>query len=126
MKSYIDRNMKECKSVATPKSRDSGRWWMFAVFMILDMKDAGGLLKRKWWEALTVECGWTVLSTPEWNSRFPFATVCNMIATSSDHGPILLQWQQGGRYKKKGKKMFRYEIMWESHEDFFSWMANAW
>ena len=66
------------------------------------------------------------LSTPEWNSRFPFATVRNMIATSSDHGPILLQWQQGGRYKKKGKKMFRYEIMWESHEDFFSWMANAW
>ena len=61
MKSYIDRNMKECKSVATPKSRDSGRWWMFAVFMILDMKDTGGLLKRKWWEALTVECGWTVL-----------------------------------------------------------------
>jgi len=26
----------------------------------------------------------------------------------------------------KGKKMFRYEIMWESHNDFAPWMINTW
>ena len=44
------------------------------------------------------------LSTPEWNSRFPFATVHNMIATSSDHGPILLQCNKEGATRRKGRK----------------------
>jgi hypothetical protein len=28
--------------------------------------------------------------------------------------------------KIQGKKMFRYEVMWESHENFSPWMFNAW
>ena len=44
------------------------------------------------------------LSTPEWNSRFPFATVRNMIATSSDHGPILLQCNKEGATRRKGRE----------------------
>jgi endonuclease/exonuclease/phosphatase family metal-dependent hydrolase len=60
------------------------------------------------------------LATPEWSSLFPIATVRHMAAVASDHGPILLQWRQGdgGRRKRRGKKLFMYETMWESHEDF--------
>ena len=67
------------------------------------------------------------LSTPDWIAHFPQAVVRNMSAAASDHGPILLQWrQEAGRRKRGGKKMFRYHVMWESHEDFTPWMSNAW
>jgi hypothetical protein len=39
--------MKEYRSAAMPKSKASERWWMYADFMIWDMKDVGGGLRRK-------------------------------------------------------------------------------
>jgi hypothetical protein len=68
-----------------------------------------------------------VLATPEWNIRFPLATVRHMAAAASDHGPILLQWaQKRGSRSKKEKKRFQYEVMWESHEEFNSWLSDIW
>ena len=50
-----------------------------------------------------------------------------MTAAASDHGPILLTWRQdAGQWKRRGKKIFKYEVMWESHENFTPWMSNAW
>jgi hypothetical protein len=50
-----------------------------------------------------------------------------MSVAASDHRPILLRWrQEEGRRKRRGKKLFRYEVMWESHENFTLWMSNAW
>ena len=68
------------------------------------------------------------LATPVWNSLFPFATVPNLAAAASDHGPILLQWRQevGVKRKQRGKKLFRYETMWESHEEFSTWITDTW
>jgi hypothetical protein len=48
------------------------------------------------------------------------------LAPLSDHGPILLllQWTYTLRCRR-GRKLFRYEIMWESHEDFPSMMIEC-
>ena len=68
------------------------------------------------------------LATPVWNSLFLSAMVRNLAAAASDHGPILLRWRQetGGNRKQKGKKLFKYETMWETHEDFSSWLTETW
>ena len=43
---YIDLSMKEYKNVAMHKSKASMRWWMYAAYLILDLKDADGLLRK--------------------------------------------------------------------------------
>jgi hypothetical protein len=59
------------------------------------------------------------LATADWSSRFPFARVQNLTSAVSDHGSILLTWDQGAGcrrgQRKKGK--FRYELMWETHDE---------
>jgi uncharacterized membrane-anchored protein len=51
-----------------------------------------------------------------------------MVAAASDHGPILLKWNQQpvaqGGMKKKNK--FHYEVMWEAHEEFSTWLSEVW
>ena len=67
------------------------------------------------------------LATPDWNALFPLASVLHRVAAASDHGPILLQWRQEPEDRRsKGKKIFHYEIMWESHEEFSPWLSNVW
>jgi len=54
--------------------------------------------------------------------------VSHLTAASSDHGPIVLQWGENLDHlrKRKRKKVFKYELMWESHEDFFPMLAQMW
>jgi exonuclease III len=66
------------------------------------------------------------LATAEWSNRFPMATVQNMAAASSDHGPILLTWAKKQDRAQRGKRKFKYELMWESHDEFSPMMSNAW
>jgi len=67
------------------------------------------------------------LATPEWSTRFPDAMVLHMTAAASDHGPILLKWKPArSRPKPKGKRPFRYELMWETHTDFVPWLTRTW
>jgi hypothetical protein len=54
------------------------------------------------------------------------ATVQNMAAASSDHGPILLTWAKKPDRAQRGKRKFKYELMWESHDEFSPMMSNAW
>jgi hypothetical protein len=50
------------------------------------------------------------LASAEWRSRFPLATVENMAAASSNHGPILLRWEpkEDVRAAKRSTGNFRY------------------
>ena len=55
------------------------------------------------------------------------ARVTHLTAAASDHDPIMLRWQQvSGRKGRKKKKMFGYEMMWESHDQFFSMPTKTW
>jgi len=67
------------------------------------------------------------LATADWCSRFSEARVSHLTGAASDHDPILLQWEQDERdRRRKKKKIFRYEVMWESHEDFIAMLAQTW
>jgi hypothetical protein len=45
----------------------------------------------------------------------------------SDHDPILLQWAPEERKKKnRRKKLFRYEMVWETHDNFVNMLAQTW
>jgi hypothetical protein len=68
------------------------------------------------------------LASAEWRSRFPLATVENLVATSSDHGPILLRWEpkEDVRAAKRSTGNFRYGLMWESHTEFSPMMVQTW
>ena len=60
------------------------------------------------------------LATADWCTRFPMARVTHLTAAASDHDPIMLRWQQvSGRKGRKKKKIFRYEMMWEAHDQLF-------
>jgi hypothetical protein len=50
------------------------------------------------------------------------------MSVHSDHCPILLSLEEQSRQpqRRKEEKIFRYEIMWESHENFVSALDNAW
>jgi hypothetical protein len=67
------------------------------------------------------------LATADWCDRFPNGTVENLVAASSDHGPILLRWnqQEDQRVRRKGGR-FRYEMMWETHSEFTLMMQQVW
>ncbi|CAN6305188.1 unnamed protein product [Urochloa humidicola] len=67
------------------------------------------------------------LATTDWCMRFPMARVFHLTAAASDHDPIMLRWQQvSGRKGRKKRKMFRYEMMWEAHDEFFPMLAKTW
>jgi len=67
------------------------------------------------------------LATADWCSRFSEARVSHLTGAASDHGPILLRWEQDeSDRRRKKKKIFRYEVMWESHEDFIAMLAQTW
>jgi hypothetical protein len=68
------------------------------------------------------------LATADWSSRFPDASVRHLAAAASDHGPILFQWRQSQRVQKHTEKtnLFRYEMMWETHDEFSPMMLQAW
>jgi hypothetical protein len=67
------------------------------------------------------------LATPTWCTRFPLANVQHlaMVATS-DHLPLLLRFDSSDRQAKPAdSKLFRYEVMWESHKEFAAALAQS-
>ena len=61
------------------------------------------------------------------SARYPLATVRNMTAAASDHGPILLKWRHdGGTRRRRARGRFKYELMWEDHEEFTPMVSEAW
>ena len=51
----------------------------------------------------------------------------NLVVAASDHGPIRLRWRQDTCTNRRvRKKLFRYEVMWETNQDFTLSMAHLW
>ena len=68
------------------------------------------------------------LASNEWCERFPVASVRHLTEASSDHCPILLSWEEHERPQRRAgaEAVFRYEVMWERHEDFQPSLEQAW
>ena len=68
------------------------------------------------------------LATADWCAHFPLATVRHLTSASSDHCPILLSWEEERRPPRPGGagNIFRYELMWERHDDFQPVLQDAW
>jgi hypothetical protein len=67
------------------------------------------------------------LATADWSTRFPLATVHHLTAVKSDHSPILLLNEMEAHNRRIGNdKLFRYELMWERHEEFQPMLTSAW
>jgi hypothetical protein len=68
-----------------------------------------------------------VLASSEWCNRFPFATVTHLTAVKSDHSPILLlNEMEAGNQRIALAKPFRYEVMWERHDELKPTVAAGW
>jgi hypothetical protein len=67
------------------------------------------------------------LATVPWSTRFPLASVTHLTGVTSDHGPILLRWRETTNQRQSmNDKIFRYEVMWERHDDFRPFLDEAW
>jgi hypothetical protein len=67
------------------------------------------------------------MATASWSTRYPMATVTNLTGITLDHGPILLRWRESAQKRRAtNEKKFRYEIMWEGHEEFKPFLVDAW
>jgi hypothetical protein len=67
------------------------------------------------------------LVSVEWSTRFPLATLHHPHMVKSDHSPILLLNEMEAHNQQiANEKLFRYEVMWEHHEEFKQTLENAW
>jgi hypothetical protein len=90
-----------------------GRSWTF------EKKVAGGTFCRVRLDR--------ALATASWSSMFPPASVTNLTGVTSDHGPILLRWYETASQRRDtNDRIFRYEVMWEGHENFKPFLEGAW
>ncbi|XP_071685015.1 uncharacterized protein [Lolium perenne] len=66
------------------------------------------------------------LATTPWSARFPLARVSHLTGGTSDHGPILLWWRETEKQQRVTQdKIFRYEVIWEGHEQFKPFLVDA-
>ena len=66
-----------------------------------------------------------VLACSAWTAQFPRARVDHLTAGSSDHVPIILH-PHGEAWVTQRQHVFRYETMWESHDQLHTKVANDW
>lgn len=58
------------------------------------------------------------LATADWSTLFSLAIVSHHTAAASDYGPILFRWKHASKGWQRARGAFKYELMWETHEDF--------
>ena len=67
------------------------------------------------------------LASADWCTRFPFASVHHLYAVKSDHSPILLlNEMEASNQRIAVDKPFRYEVMWERHDNFRPMIEEVW
>lgn len=67
------------------------------------------------------------LATADWCAMFPMATVRHLSAVKSDHMPLLLMNHMEAHNQRIAvDRPFRYETMWERHEEFLPLLEEAW
>jgi hypothetical protein len=67
------------------------------------------------------------LASADWCTRLPFASVKHLHAVKSDHSPILLlNEMEASNQRIALDKPFRYEAMWERHDNFKPLVEDTW
>ncbi|XP_071677059.1 uncharacterized protein [Lolium perenne] len=67
------------------------------------------------------------MATLAWSERFRTASLRHLMGVSSDHSPIFLRWRESARERRIiEEKIFRYELMWEKHENFRPHLEEVW
>lgn len=64
------------------------------------------------------------LGLVEWNTLFPTAYLNPWTAATSDHGPVLLHLSM--RNVLLPEKLFRFEVMWETHNRWAEKVRSQW
>jgi hypothetical protein len=57
---------------------------------------------------------------------FEGASVQVLAARSSDHKPLLLNWENNGQGNDKGKRGFKFEMSWTLDEEYQKVVEEAW
>jgi hypothetical protein len=90
-----------------------GNWWTY------EKRVAGGAFCK-------VRLDRALASAP-WSEMFPGAILRHLTGAASDHCPIFLRWRATARQRRSTEdKIFRYEVMWESHEQFKPHLDGVW
>lgn len=90
-----------------------GRWWTYEKCVV------GGSFCRVRLDR--------DLATAAWSGLFPLARVSHLTGVASDHCPIMLRWKETANERRRtDDKIFRYEVMWESHENFKLFLNDVW
>ncbi|XP_073358198.1 uncharacterized protein [Aegilops tauschii subsp. strangulata] len=87
-----------------------GRFWTY------EKKVAGGSYTRVRLDR--------AMATAEWNKKYPDAHLKHLTVATSDHCPILLNFN--GTRPPDHKKNFKYEVMWETHETWSETISSSW
>jgi hypothetical protein len=66
------------------------------------------------------------LASLPWWEHFPNAVVRNLTAAKSDHCPLLVVLDRTESSHVRGHRQFRYELMWEAHDSFHSFLEDKW
>ena len=64
------------------------------------------------------------LGSAGWSAQFPLASFSHLTAATSDHCPIFLEINEPGA--PSGRRGFRYEPMWETHEQWQETILEKW
>jgi ribonuclease HI len=64
------------------------------------------------------------LCSMDWMTSFPQAVVNHLTAATSDHKPIQIQFEVPAI--RKGPHQFRFELMWETHEELKPTVVAGW
>jgi hypothetical protein len=66
------------------------------------------------------------LGSAEWSAQFPLAFVSHLEAANSDHSALLLQLTDENTRRGGTTGHFKYETMWETHEDLKATVMAGW
>jgi hypothetical protein len=66
------------------------------------------------------------LGSAEWSAQFLLACITHVNVATSDHRALLLQFDDEAEVTQRGPIQFRYETMWERHEDLKPLVTSGW
>jgi hypothetical protein len=66
------------------------------------------------------------VANPQWWCMFEGASVQVLAARSSDHKPLLLNWESNGQGIDKGNRGFKFEMSWTLDEEYRKVVEDAW
>ncbi|XP_024196036.1 uncharacterized protein LOC112199223 [Rosa chinensis] len=89
-----------------------------------DMGAAGGSFT--WSDSNTKERLDRGVCSPGWWAEFGFSRIINLPLSRSDHVPLLLEVHKEHVVNYRGRRRFRFEEMWCSHESFSQVVDAAW